>query len=307
MLYAQPKDIAEAVKLLGDGPEQRSAVKSDSAVQRDFSANESPADFSQPWTILAGGTDFYPAMLEGPRAARVLDIHALSELKRVEVTDAQVRIGAGVTWSDIIKADLPPSFDALKLAAREIGSVQIQNKATLAGNLCNASPAADGVPALLVLDAQVELVSRRGTRQLALADFILGNRKTAKRVDELLTAIIVPSESCAGRSTFLKLGARKYLVISISMVAVRLECNDEGQIQHLAIAVGSCSEVARRLVELEKNLLNCHLSELSGLVSASNLDPLTPIADVRSSAKYRMDASLELVKRALNSFGSLSS
>ncbi|TGT02573.1 xanthine dehydrogenase family protein subunit M, partial [Mesorhizobium sp. M2D.F.Ca.ET.171.01.1.1] len=97
----------------------------------------------------------------------------------------------------------------------EVGSVQIQNVASVAGNLCNASPAADGVPALLVLDAEVELRSTKATRQLPLGEFILGNRSTALQPGEMVTAIRVPKRSAVGASAFVKLGARRYLVISI--------------------------------------------------------------------------------------------
>src|SRR4029077_8004802 len=96
------------------------------------------------------------------------------------------------TWTDVLHVPLPRCFDALKGAAREVGSVQIQNRGTVAGNLCNASPAADGVPPLLARDAEVELTSSAGPRRMPLAEFIVGNRKTARRVDEILTAVIVP-------------------------------------------------------------------------------------------------------------------
>src|SRR5690606_35270448 len=123
----------------------------------------------------------------------------------------------------------------------------IQNMASVAGNLCNASPAADGVPGLLVLDAEVELRSASATRTLALGDFILGNRKTALRPDEMVTAIRVPKTSTDGASAFEKLGARRYLVISIAMAAVRVVADDDGRVSSAAIAVGSCSAVAQRL------------------------------------------------------------
>ena len=99
---------------------------------------------------------------------------------------------AATTWSEIAAANLPPAFDALRQAAREVGSIQIQNRGTIAGNLCNASPAADGVPPLLALDAAVELASANGTRQLPLSEFITGYRRTARQPDEILSAVIVP-------------------------------------------------------------------------------------------------------------------
>ena len=165
-----------------------------------------------------------------------------------------IRIGAATTWTDIVKAPLPAAFDALKQAAREVGSIQIQNRGTIGGNLCNASPAADGVPPLLALDATVELASARGRRLMPLSSFITGYRATALAQGEILSAVFVPSRSPQARSAFVKLGARRYLVISILMAAALVERDGDGRISRVAIAVGAASPVARRLPELEAAL-----------------------------------------------------
>lgn len=252
----------------------------------------------QSWTVLAGGTDFYPARVGRAVTGPVMDITAIGGLRGVERTEDGFAIGALTTWTDIIRADLPPAFDGLKLAAREVGSVQIQNAATVAGNLCNASPAADGVPPLLTLDAEVELASSAGSRRMALADFIHGNRRTARRPDELLVRIHVPSRAATGRSTFLKLGARRYLVISIVMVAARIG-RDADRIADAAIAVGACSEVARRLPALERDL--CGGTAAADWPTPEHLTPLSPIDDVRADAPYRRTAAAEAVRRAVAS------
>jgi CO/xanthine dehydrogenase FAD-binding subunit len=142
--------------------------------------------------ILSGGTDFFPALGQRPLPDAVVDVSGISEIRGIAVEADHIRIGGLTTWSQLIAAPLPRCFDALKSAAREIGSVQIQNRATVAGNLCNASPAADSVPPLLALDAEVELASVTGSRRLPLADFIVGNRKTMRRSDEILASVIVP-------------------------------------------------------------------------------------------------------------------
>ena len=139
--------------------------------------------------ILSGGTDFFPALGDRPVVGPVVDISGVSELKGIAITPDHVRIGGLTTWSEVFSTPLPRCFDALKSAAREIGGVQIQNRGTLAGNLCNASPAADGVPPLLALDVEIELHSSAGTRRLPLADFIVGNRRTLRRPDEILTGV----------------------------------------------------------------------------------------------------------------------
>ena len=175
--------------------------------------------------ILAGGTDFYPSLGERLPQGHVVDITALGEIRGVSIEEQWVRIGGLTTWSEVIRAPLPRCFDALKAAAREVGSfgTDLQNRGTVAGNLCNASPAADGVPPLLALDAEVELASAAGRRRVPLAQFIAGNRKTLRRADEILAAVLVPRRVEDAASAFLKLGARRYLVISISMVAVVLQ------------------------------------------------------------------------------------
>jgi CO/xanthine dehydrogenase FAD-binding subunit len=253
-----------------------------------------------PCAVLAGGTDFYPARVGRTVGEDVLDITALTGLRGVREERAHFRIGALTTWTDLVESPLPAWFDAVKLAAREVGGLQIQNAATVAGNLCNASPAADGVPPLLALDAEVELQSVRGLRRLPLAEFVLGNRRTACSADELVTAVLVPKWGGRGRSTFLKLGARRYLVISIVMVAAVAELHGDGTIARAAVAVGACSAVAQRLARLEQHLVGRRLSPgIGALVTPEHLAPLAPIADVRGTAAYRLDAAATLVARAL--------
>jgi CO/xanthine dehydrogenase FAD-binding subunit len=251
--------------------------------------------------ILAGGTDFFPSLGDRPVTGTVVDISGLRELRGVVVEPNYIRIGGLTTWTEIVKTPLPRCFDGLKAAAREIGSIQIQNRATVAGNLCNASPAADSVPPLLALDAEVELTSSVGKRCLLLADFIVGNRKTLRQPDELLSQIFVPLTSENAASTFLKLGARRYLVISIAMVAAVIQKNSAGLVSDARLSVGSCSVVARRLPELERTLLGVAVApDLGSLAMADHLNDLSPIADIRASAGYRQDAALHLVRRALN-------
>ncbi len=249
--------------------------------------------------VLAGGTDIYPANVGRPLAGDVVDISGVSELRGISQSQSHIRIGGATTWSDIIRAALPPAFDALKAAAREVGSVQIQNRATIAGNLCNASPAADGVPPLLILDAEVELASTHGSRRLPLSSFITGNRRTERRGDEILAAVLVPKAS-VGNSAFLKLGARRYLVISIVMAAALLAI-EQGRIVDARVALGSASAVALRLPQLE-NALRGHvlLQPPSSVVRSAHFSALSPIDDLRATASYRLDAAREIVSRVLD-------
>ncbi len=251
--------------------------------------------------ILSGGTDFFPALVDRPAPDRVVDISGLSGIRGITIEAGHIRIGGLTTWSEVIATPLPRCFDALKSAAREIGGIQIQNRGTVAGNLCNASPAADGVPPLLSLDAEIELVSAAGTRRVPLADFIVGNRKTLRRPDEILAHIIVPRRLEDAASVFLKLGARRYLVISIAMVAAVIKKDDAGRVADARVAVGSCSAAAQRLTVLEQALVRApaHIG-LGAMVLPQHVAPLKPIDDVRATAAYRNDAALTLIARALD-------
>jgi CO/xanthine dehydrogenase FAD-binding subunit len=267
--YARPQTLNEALKLVADGD----------------------------WCVLAGGTDLYPGA--GIELARpVLDLSAVAGLAGLHADDG-VRIGSATSWTTIAEAELPPAFAALQQAARQVGGRQVQNAGTIGGNLCNASPAADGVPPLLALDAEVELTSSAGTRTLPLAQFLLGPRRTALAEGELLTAIRVPDRATQGRSAFLKLGARSHLVISIAMVAARLVVRS-GQVTEAAVAVGACSAVACRLPAVEAALMGASVAELESRVRASDVAAaLSPIDDVRATSGYRHAAATTLVSRAL--------
>ena len=266
---------------------------------RPTSLNEALQALARPWTVLAGGTDFYPARVGRAIDDNVLDITAIAALRGIVAGPDGWRLGATTTWSELIEAELPPLFDGLKQAAREVGGRQIQNAGTLAGNLCNASPAADGVPPLLALDAEVELAGRAGIRRLPVAAFITGNRRTVLAPGELLVALHVPKPGRLARSAFLKLGARRYLVISIVMAAATLEIEAD-RIVSARIAVGACSAVAQRLPALEAALAGAPLDRrLADRVEAAQLAPLSPIDDVRGSAGYRSDAVVTLLRRLL--------
>jgi CO/xanthine dehydrogenase FAD-binding subunit len=255
-----------------------------------------------PWLVVAGATDHYPARVGRLPQEDVLDVTAIAGLRGIEAVDGGWRIGALTTWTDLAEADLPPLFDGLRAAALAIGGLQIQARATIVGNVCNASPAADGLPNLLAMDAVVELSSAAGPRQVPMGEFVTGNRRTVRRPDELVTGLVVPAPLPAThvRSTFEKLGSRAYLVISIAMVAAVVEIGVDGRIARARVAVGACSEVAQRLSGLEADLAGRPASpETAAIVGPAHLEALRPIDDVRGTAAYRRDAAVVLVRRAL--------
>ena len=246
-------------------------------------------------SIMAGGTDFFPAM--GPAPQAMLDVSRIKGLRGISQNYAGWRIGATTTWTDVINADLPAAFDGLKQAAHKVGSQQIQNTGTIAGNLVNASPAADGVPPLLTLDAQVEVASVRGVRVLPLSKFITGVRQTALQAGEMVTAILIPPQPDHARATFSKLGSRKYLVISTAMIAAVIGRDAQGRVDHARVAVGACSPVAQRLPVLEADLIG---TTADVQITAAHLTQLAPISDVRGSGEYRLDAVAELIRRTIS-------
>lgn len=267
--FARPASLPQALRLLGQGG----------------------------WRLLAGGTDLYPGA--GSRlSGAVLDLTGIDGLAGISQA-GDLRIGAATSWATIAASSLPPALDALQAAARVVGGRQVQVAGTIGGNLCNASPAADGVPPLLVLDAEVELVSLSATRRLRLADFLLGPRRTALQPDEMLAAVIIPEPALQGRSAFVKLGARSHLVISIAMVAARLVV-DQGRVTGAALAVGSCSGTAQRLAAVEAALVGAPSASAADLIRAEDVAAaLAPIDDVRATADYRHAAAVELLRRAV--------
>ncbi len=248
----------------------------------------------RPHSVLAGGTDHYPLRANRSRSETVLDISNIPGLGGIEQQDSGWRIGCLTTWTDIVKATLPPDFLGLKQAARQVGGVQIQNAGTIVGNLCNASPAADGIPCLLALDASIELASARGRRTMRLSDFITGPRQTQLRGDELAIGLHIPARN--GIGSFEKLGARAYLVISIAMVSAWARLED-GVISDARIAIGACGPRAILLPELAAALIGQRPAD--AVINPAHLAALTPIDDIRAPAPYRRSAALELVRRAI--------
>lgn len=268
--YARPETLAGAMALMAERPRR----------------------------VLAGGTDLYPgsgAQLDGD----VLDVSSIPALAGIVHSDKGLRIGACTTWTQIAQSSLPPALHALQQASLQVGGRQIQNAGTIGGNLCNASPAADGVPPLLILDAEVELTSPRGVRQVALDQFLRGSRQTDRAADEVLTAVVLPDHALTGRSAFIKLGARAYLVISIAMVAARITVA-EGRIVTAALAIGACSATALRLHRVESALVGASPKDAAAQIrSADVASHLSPIDDIRASAEYRVEAATHLLQRAV--------
>lgn len=252
--------------------------------------------------LMAGGTDFYPASADQTVASDVMDLSAVPELReiiRLQRGGAHfLRIGAMVSWSDVLRHPEFSSrgFLALRQCAKELGGQQIQNRATLVGNVCNASPAADGIPVLMALGANLEIRSSEARRWMTLESFVEGARKVALAPGEIVTAIEVPLTSAPVSSLFLKMGSRRYLVISIAMLAAQWRRGKNGWCR---IALGACSPVARRLAPLETWYLEGMPTGKKDKAMEASLKLLSPITDVRADQVYRRDLASALCEKLI--------
>ena len=251
--------------------------------------------------VLAGGTDVMIQLARRElQPGTLIHIERLHELKDIHV-NAGVRIGALVTHLRLAEGALPAGYAAMVEGARTVGGWQTQAVGTVGGNVCNASPAADIVPPLLVHDAVVTLRSRAGERTLPLDEFILRRRTTARRPEELLTAITLAPPRERSGDVYLKVGRRGAMEIAIVGLAVRLAFDAAGAVVNARIAVGSVGPAAIRVPAAEAVLqggaLDCEALDAG---AAAVLEIISPIDDVRGSAAYRRRVIPQLLRRAVH-------
>jgi CO/xanthine dehydrogenase FAD-binding subunit len=259
------------------------------------------ADSPDRYTPIAGGTELMVALGAGrlhPR--KLVSLWNLGELRFIEETPDAIIIGAGTTFTDIrrhpvITRELP----LLSQAASWTGSIANQNRATLGGNIVNASPAADSPPALLVYDAILTLISARNTRTMPYRDFHLGYKKTTLAPDELLHSVTI-SRNLNGYKTYIrKVGTRNAQAISkVAIAAIARMSN--GLIEDIRIAGASLLETPARLFATEQSLLNQPItSKTIAGARAAILREVVPIDDIRSTAKYRAAVAANLLEEFL--------
>jgi CO/xanthine dehydrogenase FAD-binding subunit len=249
------------------------------------------------WKPFAGGTDLMVLLEAGKLPHRkFLSIWKLHELRGIKVTPTHVTLGSLTTYSEIRQHEvLASEFPLLCRAAAETGSVATQNRGTIGGNIANASPAADSPPALLVYDAELELVSARGTRWTPYHGFWKGYKQIDLRDDELVRAIRLPREKSSWTHFYRKVGTRRAQAISKVCFAgaARVEA---GQIADLRIVLGSVAPTVLRAVETEKTL--CGQKPAAALVQAAQevlAREISPISDIRSTARYRLRVAQNLL------------
>lgn len=240
-------------------------------------------------TVLAGGTDVFVYMEAGVLApGRVLDLWGCTGLRGISVDGGVLRIGAMTTYTDLVEHGLVPQV--VKDAALTVGAVQIQNRGTVGGNICNGSPAGDTLPVWLVLDAEFELASVRRHRRVPACDYWLAYKKSQLQADELLIAVHLPDVQ--GAAHFRKVGTRMAQSISKVVFAAR---RADGEAR---IAFGAVGPVPLRVRPAEAGVAQgAPVDEVVALVRAG----ITPIDDVRSTKDYRARVAGNVVRRWLAS------
>lgn len=255
---------------------------------------------------LAGGTDLFVALNAGaePRT-RFLDLSELRALRGILETGDRVTIGAHATFREIrehevIRRRLP----ALAAAAAEVGGWQIQNRATIAGNIANASPAGDSLPVLLAHEAVVRVASLRGQREIAIHEVFVGYRRLALDEDELIVSVSIPRPSCDAIVMFRKVGTRRAQSISKVVFCGVIACA-RSKITNARLAFGSVAPVPLRARAAEQTLEGATFLRrggnhaLASSARAALARDIAPIDDIRSDREYRMDIAGRLIEQLL--------
>jgi len=253
------------------------------------------------WLPIAGGTDVMVQYAAGTLSARKLvSLWNLPELRRIEVSSNEIRIGAACTYTHLQQNDvLRSEFPLLTSAARWTGGIANQNRGTLGGNIVNASPAADSLPALLVYDAELILVSARGERRVSYVNFHTGYKKTLLAPDELIRTVCLSRRFVEYLSYSRKVGARNAQAISKVCIAA-LGRIHQGVVDNIRIAVGSVAPVPLRLSQTERVLKGKRIDPSLVLrARQSAIEEIRPIDDIRSTAAYRAAVTGNLVAEFL--------
>ena len=261
------------------------------------------------WLPIAGGTDVMVQYAAGKLARRKLvSIWNLPELRRIDVFAAEIQIGAGCTYTDLSEHEVVNrEFALLSRAARWTGGIANQNRGTIGGNIVNASPAADSLPALLVYEAELLLVSARSERRVPYTGFHIDYRKTQIAPDELIRAICLKRRFAEYYAHARKVGARNAQAIAKVCLAALGRLADDGVVEDIRLAMGSVAPVPVRLTGTERivkgNRIDSWLVQLARTTATAEVQP---IDDIRSSARYRAAVAGNLVAEYLEQLSVLS-
>jgi len=249
------------------------------------------------WMVLAGGTDLMVNANHAAVPAGIVDLWRLAAICFVRVADDAIAIGAGTTWHEVdrhpaIRARMAP----LAAAAREIGALQIQARATVGGNVGTSSPVGDSLPVLLALDAELEVASVRGARRVPYREWCTGYRTTGLAPDELIVAAHVPVPGPATRATWRKVGTRRAQSISKVMGAAAITF-DGDVVVDARVALGAVADRPIRIAAVEAAVRGQRRAAAADAARAAVRATIRPIDDVRSTADYRREVAENLVAR----------
>jgi carbon-monoxide dehydrogenase medium subunit len=253
--------------------------------------------------FLAGGTDLVIAVKEKGWVPRyVVDLKRISSMNGIhDNRDGSLTIGALTTMREIeISPLIQKRYPFLAQSAAEVGSIQIQNRATIGGNMANATPSADTAPALIVLDTKARISGEHDERTIPLEEFFVGPGKTVMKPDEILTELIIPAQSAALRGEYIKFSPREMMDLAYVGVAVALVLDKTRKVEHVRIVLGAVAPTPLRARNAEAILANQVLTEeLAERAGEEAAKGSKPISDVRSSADYRREMIRVNTKRAL--------
>jgi len=257
------------------------------------------------WMPIAGGTELMVAHAAGRLSARrLVSLWGIPELRWIRADGTSIAIGAGSTFGDLrASSEIAQDLPLLARAATWIGAIANQNRATLGGNLVNGSPAADSSPALLVYDAEVEMISARGTRRMPYADFHTGYKRNVLAPDELLLAIHIPLRFARHKQYLRKVGTRRAMAIAKVALAGTARVED-GAIAEIRLAAASLAPFPARLYNAEEALLGQAITQAT--IEAARralLEEAKPIDDIRSTADYRRQVGANLLEEFLRELG----
>jgi CO/xanthine dehydrogenase FAD-binding subunit len=253
---------------------------------------------------LAGGTDLMVYLEAGALApCAFLNLQEIRDFKRAPQINTSLILYPLTTYRDArVTAAIRQKFPMLALAAREVGALAIQSRGTWGGNIANASPAADGVPALMVYDAEVELSSKRGRRSVPLSRFYTGYKKMDRRPDELITAIRLPLPQPDGFEYYRKVGTRRFQAISKTLLAGRILLGGDRRVKDARIVLASVAPYTLRAIRTEGVILGRELTrDVIEEAARAIQDEIRPIDDIRSTEAYRRRVTSNLVREFLSS------
>lgn len=248
------------------------------------------------YMVMAGCTDLMVNANHRAAPEGILDLWRCPGLGGVTVDATGAHIGAGATWLEVQREPALAPWSPLIAAAREIGALQIQARGTLGGNVGTSSPVGDSLPALLALDAEIEVASVRGSRRIPYREFCTGYRKTALAADELIVAAHLPPAAPGAKKVWKKVGTRRAQSISKVMGAAVIEL-DNGVVKSARVALGAVADRPIRIYEAERAVVGLAPAKAAEAARAAIHALVKPIDDVRSTAAYRLDVAQNLVAR----------